>query len=163
MTYWPFWLGGMALAGVALGNLLLLRRPMGVSGLLSNVLVREARRTGSARTSALGPPLAPATSGLFLVGIVAGAAVSALLAGDLGATFDPGATFHTLFGRGPAAWAALFGGGLLVGFGTRMAGGCTSGHGLVGCGAMRPGSLVSTACFFGTAIVVSIALAWVQP
>lgn len=54
---------------------------------------------------------------------------------------------------------ALFGGGLLVGFGTRMAGGCTSGHGLCGVSRLQPGSLVTTAAFFLTAVGVALALA----
>ena len=94
----------------------------------------------------------------FLVGIVAGGSVSALLAG-VGPTFDVGETYRALIGSGPVAWIALFVGGALVGFGTRMAAGCTSGHGLVGVARLRPGSLVATACFFGTGIAVSFALA----
>lgn len=67
-------------------------------------------------------------------------------------------THRDLFGGGIAAFAVLLGGGMLTGFGTRMAGGCTSGHGLIGCARMQPGSLVTTATFFGTAIAVSMAL-----
>jgi uncharacterized membrane protein YedE/YeeE len=52
----------------------------------------------------------------------------------------------------------LFAGGVLVGFGTRLAGGCSSGHGLSGCGRLRPVSLLATAVFFGTAAVVSFLL-----
>ena len=55
-------------------------------------------------------------------------------------------------------WLALLGGGALVGFGTSMAGGCTSGHGLVGCARLQPASLVVTAAFFGTAVAVAFAL-----
>ena len=46
-------------------------------------------------------------------------------------------------------------GGLLVGFGARMAGGCTSSHGLVGCARLQGGSLLSTAGFFVGGIAVS--------
>ena len=52
----------------------------------------------------------------------------------------------------------LFAGGVLVGFGTRLAGGCSSGHGLSGCGRLRPVSMVATAVFFGTAVIVSFLL-----
>jgi uncharacterized membrane protein YedE/YeeE len=51
-----------------------------------------------------------------------------------------------------------FVGGVLVGFGTRLAGGCSSGHGLSGCGRLRPVSIVATAVFFGTAVGVSFLL-----
>ncbi len=55
--------------------------------------------------------------------------------------------------------AVLFVGGVLVGFGTRLAGGCSSGHGLSGCGRLYPTSLLATAVFFGTAVLVSFVLA----
>jgi uncharacterized protein len=45
----------------------------------------------------------------------------------------------------PPGWAAL--GGLLVGFGTRMGGGCTSGHGVCGLGRLSLRSLVAVVTF----------------
>ena len=59
---------------------------------------------------------------------------------------------------GSAMWPILFVGGWLVGFGTRLAGGCSSGHGLSGCSRFQPASIVATATFFGTAVVVSTLL-----
>lgn len=53
-------------------------------------------------------------------------------------------------------WASLFtwrgalmmiGGGFLVGFGTRYAGGCTSGHAIMGLSTLQWPSLISTLCF----------------
>jgi uncharacterized membrane protein YedE/YeeE len=105
------------------------------------------------------PRLSWSDNVLFLLCIAAGAAISALLAGDFGA-LDFGETHARLIGAGPVAWAALFGGGILVGFGTQMASGCTSGHGLSGCGRAQPGSLVATASFFGTGVAVSFLLVW---
>lgn len=40
--------------------------------------------------------------------------------------------------------------GVLVGFGTRMGNGCTSGHGVCGIGRLSPRSLVATAVFIAT-------------
>jgi len=42
--------------------------------------------------------------------------------------------------------------GLLVGFGTRLGAGCTSGHGVCGIGRASPRSLVATGVFMATAI-----------
>jgi len=42
---------------------------------------------------------------------------------------------------------AILGGGLLVGFGTRLGGGCTSGHGVCGLARWSPRSLVATCLF----------------
>ena len=44
--------------------------------------------------------------------------------------------------------------GLLVGFGTRIASGCTSGHGICGIARVSPRSLAATAIFMASAIVV---------
>lgn len=44
--------------------------------------------------------------------------------------------------------------GLLVGFGTRLGSGCTSGHGVCGIGRLSPRSLVATATFIFTAALV---------
>jgi uncharacterized membrane protein YedE/YeeE len=49
-------------------------------------------------------------------------------------------------------WQAVVG-GLLVGFGTRMGSGCTSGHGVCGLGRLSPRSLAATLTFMGTGIV----------
>ena len=44
--------------------------------------------------------------------------------------------------------------GLLVGFGTRMGSGCTSGHGVCGLSRLSLRSLIATLCFMGTGFVV---------
>lgn len=50
--------------------------------------------------------------------------------------------------------------GVLIGYGARWAGGCTSGHGISGCSAGSPESFAATATFFGVAIVVTFAVHW---
>ena len=49
-------------------------------------------------------------------------------------------------------------GGLLVGFGTRLGGGCTNGHGVCGLARLSPRSIVATALFMATAVVTSFLL-----
>jgi uncharacterized membrane protein YedE/YeeE len=69
------------------------------------------------------------------------------------------APFAALFGS--HSWLGplmLCGGGVLVGFCTRMAAGCTSGHGLCGVSRFQAGSVLATACFFGAGVAVSFAL-----
>ena len=48
--------------------------------------------------------------------------------------------------------------GALIGYGARLAGGCTSGNGLSGNAVLSPASLVATGTFFGTAIAVSFVI-----
>jgi uncharacterized protein len=95
---------------------------------------------------------------MFLAMLVVGAFIAATLRGTFAVRFDMGDDFARLVGTGARGLVALFVGGLLVGFGTRLAGGCTSGHGLAGCARLQRGSLIATACFFGTAALVSLAM-----
>lgn len=52
-----------------------------------------------------------------------------------------------------AAWPLLLAGGLAVGFGTRLAGGCTSGHGVCGIGRLSVRSLTATVTFMASAVI----------
>jgi len=54
----------------------------------------------------------------------------------------------------PASLVVIALGGLLVGFGTRLSNGCTSGHGVCGIARLSPRSIVATAVFMAAAIVV---------
>ena len=53
----------------------------------------------------------------------------------------------------PGNWLLIILAGLLVGFGTRMGGGCTSGHGVCGIARLSARSIAATAIFMATAIV----------
>lgn len=58
-----------------------------------------------------------------------------------------------LFARPAAGTATLIVSGLLVGFGTRMGSGCTSGHGVCGIGRGSTRSFVATATFIATGML----------
>ena len=61
----------------------------------------------------------------------------------------------------PANWALIIVAGFLVGFGARLGGGCTSGHGVCGIARLSPRSIVATATFMGTAIIVVAVMRYV--
>jgi uncharacterized protein len=85
---------------------------------------------------------------MLVLGVAAGAFLSAQLSG----------TFRWQWV--PASWAAAFGsaplprtlvaavGGVIMGFGSRWAGGCTSGHGISGTLQLAVSSWISAICFF---------------
>ena len=52
--------------------------------------------------------------------------------------------------------AVAFAGGVLMAFGARMAGGCTSGHGISGTLQLAVGSWVSAICFFVGGMVTAL-------
>lgn len=99
------------------------------------------------------------TQAALLISVFLGGLIAAVTSGRFHLRYDMGPGFRDLVTANPTVMiAVLFVGGVLVGFGTRLAGGCSSGHGLSGCGRLRPVSLVATAVFFGTAVVVSFLL-----
>jgi uncharacterized membrane protein YedE/YeeE len=54
----------------------------------------------------------------------------------------------------PKSFITIAVAGLLVGFGTRLGSGCTSGHGICGIARRSPRSITATAIFMVTAIIV---------
>ena len=70
-----------------------------------------------------------------------------------------GCAWHAFAGPAPIrqgfglGWVALA--GLLVGFGTRMSGGCTSGHGVCGLGRLSLRSLVAVAIFMAAGMAAA--------
>jgi len=54
----------------------------------------------------------------------------------------------------PSSYVIVITGGLLVGFGTRLGSGCTSGHGICGIARLSPRSIVATGVFMIAAIIV---------
>ncbi|MFE7440934.1 YeeE/YedE family protein [Streptomyces chartreusis] len=104
-------------------------------------------------------PVPVVTHAALLISIFVGGLIASLAFGRFHLRSDMGPGFRDLVTADPNAMIVLlFVGGVLVGFGTRLAGGCSSGHGLNGCGRLDPVSIVATATFFGTAIAVSFLL-----
>ena len=91
----------------------------------------------------------------FLAGLVLGGFLSAILGGGWAPIWDLG-MFDQVIGFGPAgklAW--MFAGGLFIGFGTRLAGGCTSGHGIFGLSNFEFPSVISTISFLAAGILTT--------
>ena len=86
--------------------------------------------------------------GVFLLGLVVGAAILFQVAPQFREFLLPG-------NRG--TWVIVLA-GLLVGFGTRLGGGCTSGHGVCGIGAGARDAIIYTLMFIFTGAVT--VLAW---
>ena len=140
----PWFVGGPVLGLCVVALRWLQNERLGVTGAWSDVVERLSARS-----------LAFDTRGWLLVGLIVGAAGFALVAG--GPDFRGyGWLTATLTGGARVLIAPiLVVAGVLIGFGAKTAGGCTSGNGLSGNAMLSPASLVATATFFGTAIVVS--------
>jgi uncharacterized protein len=135
----PHWLvSGVLLGLLVTGLLWTVNRRLGVSGGFAEI---GDRLVGQKK--ALGP------NSFFVFGIVGGALVFGLLGGG----FRSGDSYGWLADHGSVVTAvALLGGGILIGIGTRSAGGCTSGHGICGTALGSRASFVATAVFMATAI-----------
>lgn len=93
---------------------------------------------------------------MLVVGLVIGSFLSAIISGD----FQVGVWI-------PSLWASAFGdsvllrllvavaGGIILGFGSRFAGGCTSGHGISGTLQLAVSSWVSAIFFFVGGIITA--------
>ncbi len=92
----------------------------------------------------------------FFVGLAGGAALAGFLRGGPSMGLGYGALGLVL----PIAVLipVLFIGGVLIGFGARWAGGCTSGHGISGVSSLSITSLVATSTFMAAAVAVTLAL-----
>ncbi len=144
--------GGAVIGAVTLGLLFVGNRRLGVSTGFENVcsLVVSApyfRRKSLLAGNVWRLPL--------LGGLVLGGALSAVLGGGWAPIWDLG-RFDTVIGGGPAVKVVwMFVGGLFIGFGTRLGGGCTSGHGIFGLANFEIPSLVTTVSFMLGGIVVT--------
>lgn len=123
MHYWPALFGGM-LIGLSASLLLLLNgRVAGISGIVGRLLLARA-----------------ATNAAFVIGLLLGPLL--FLAG---------------FGHWPsvtiiASPPMIAAAGLLVGFGSRMGSGCTSGHGVAGLARLSPRSFVAVLSFLSAGV-----------
>ena len=92
----------------------------------------------------------------FLLCMFVGAFVTAYLSGQFELRFELSPMHSRIFGDTWEVWLALLFGGMMVGFGTQMAGGCSSGHGLSGCARLIPASLLATLVFMVSAVFLSM-------
>jgi len=95
----------------------------------------------------------------LLIGMLIGAVIAALSSGETTLRFLP-EMWVDRFGEDSGLLRAItaFTGGAAMAFGARLAGGCTSGHGISGTLQLSVGSWISAACFFVGGIVVAFLL-----
>ena len=99
-------------------------------------------------------------SGFVLMGMIVGGAFYAIVTGTFHPTFTYGVSGSVLSTQPAAALAVLVVAGGVMGFGARLAGGCTSGHGLTGMSLGSAASIAATMTFFATAVLLANVIAW---
>lgn len=121
-------LGGLMIGGAAALYLLVNGRIMGASGILGGLV------DGSGRDSR-GERLA------FLAGLIGAPLLAVAIIGGADTQLTPN-------------WAVVIVGGLMVGLGTRLANGCTSGHGVCGMSRLSGRSIMATLIYLLAGAVV---------
>ena len=120
-------IGGFLIGLGALLLYLFIGRVAGISGIIAGALQQEEGRSWRIA---------------FIVGLLLGPTTVVW--------FDPSFSFQT-----PDLSVVVIIAGLLVGFGTRLGNGCTSGHGICGVSRWSPRSIAATAIFMVTGILVA--------
>jgi uncharacterized membrane protein YedE/YeeE len=137
-------IGGLLVGSAQALSLLLTSSPLGVSTAYEHL----SRHIFQALSAKLEKPSLPSGPIVFSLGVVAGSFVMLQQ--------KPGTSLVIADAATPA-WQAFIGGTALT-FGARLAGGCTSGHGLSGLSAMSFSSLVTVACMFSAGILTRMLL-----
>ncbi|SDN60131.1 YeeE/YedE family protein [Afipia sp. GAS231] len=120
-------IGGVLIGLSAVLLMLLTGRIAGISGIFGGLLDWRGEDKG------------------WRIAFVAGLILAPIIAGAIGHGMAPP--------KLPANWVIITAAGLLVGFGTRLGGGCTSGHGICGIGRLSMRSITATIVFMTTAVI----------
>jgi uncharacterized membrane protein YedE/YeeE len=137
----PWYLAGPALGLCVVACRLLLNGRLGVTGGYSELVSRLRGRNASFDWR-----------GWLLIGVLVGGTLFALVAG--GPDFRGYGWLTESFADAAVA-PILVAAGVLIGYGAKLAGGCTSGNGLSGNAMLSPAAFAATGTFFATAIAVS--------
>lgn len=145
----PWWIAGPALGLLVVGFFLVVNQPLGATGAYVET-ARTVRRVPGAVT----------WRAWYFVGIALGGLAGVSLQG-IGV--DPRAGYEVLTGSGggelglsvPVAALVVFVGAVVMGYGARMAGGCTSGHGICGTAQRSPASWAAMMSFMATAVATT--------
>lgn len=150
---WSGWIGGIGVGLYALIQLYVTGNPLGVSSGYGNFCSFFSKadffKTGKFEN--------PNNWQLwFVIGLPLGGLLAALTSpGEIVASFSVGQMYDSVLPQ--VLWAkgaVLALGGALIGYGSRMANGCTSGHAIAGISLLNPPSVIAAAGFFAGGVVV---------
>ena len=120
-------IGGVLIGLSAVLLMLLTGRIAGISGIFGGLLNWRGEDKG------------------WRIAFIAGLVLAPVIAGAIGYAMAPP--------KLPSNWVIIVAAGLLVGFGSRLGGGCTSGHGICGIGRLSTRSIAATIVFMTTAVI----------
>lgn len=133
--------GGILIGLSATWLMATLGRIAGISGIIGNLITVRPKSDSAWRLA-------------FLLGLISGPILLILLGGGLGNVADgSGGATGEVIGQPAGGVVLMLIAGLLVGVGTSLGSGCTSGHGVCGLARLSPRSMVATLTFLVAAII----------
>ncbi len=141
----PWYIAGPSLGLLVVGLFVVANQPLGASGAYVQTMKAARRATDTVTWRAW-----------YFVGIFLGGALAAVL-GD-GVELRSGYDTMTSVWSTPVVAVVVLLGAVTMGYGARLAGGCTSGHGICGTSQRSPASWVTTATFMAAAVAVTALL-----
>ncbi|WP_333912441.1 YeeE/YedE family protein [Vibrio coralliirubri] len=140
---WDAFFGGMLLGASAIILMLGIGRVAGISGIVSRLLPSKKQKRLESGSESSSDTRIEKTEKHWRLAFVVGMIVSGWLLIPTG---------YQLPQLEEINFAVVIIAGLLVGFGTKVANGCTSGHGIVGMARLSKRSIVATCVFMGVAM-----------
>ncbi len=140
---WDAFFGGMLLGASAIILMLGIGRVAGISGIVSRLLPSRKNKSLESGSESSSDTRIEKTEKHWRIAFIVGMVVSGWLLIPTG---------YQLPQLEDINFAVVIIAGLLVGFGTKVANGCTSGHGIVGMARLSKRSIVATCVFMGVAI-----------
>jgi hypothetical protein len=160
---WSPYLVGALIGVLSMFTFYFSRKPIGASSAYARIagmlgLVVAPQHTRSLKYFEDNPPKV-GWELILVTGVFVGAFLAAWTGGELTGSFLP-SLWQDRFGPDTHLLRFLVAlvGGMCMAFGARMAGGCTSGHGISGTLQLGVGSWVSAICFFVGGIVAAMAM-----
>ncbi len=140
---WDAFFGGMLLGASAIILMLGIGRVAGISGIVSRLLPSRKNKSLESGSESSSDTRIEKTEKHWRLAFVVGMVVSGWLLIPTG---------YQLPQLEEINFVVVIIAGLLVGFGTKVANGCTSGHGIVGMARLSKRSIVATCVFMGVAM-----------
>jgi uncharacterized protein len=159
---WSPYVAGAGIGILVCLSFLLADRPLGCSSafIKARGMIEKSVSAENVQKKEYYREVIPKVDWSFMIipGVIIGAFFSAMLSGQFHLYWVP-SMWGNFFGYNTAVrlfWALI--GGVLLGFGARWAGGCTSGHGISGSSQLSLASMVTAACFFAGGIATALVI-----
>ena len=160
-TWSPYAVG----AGIGLLScvaFLLSNKPLGCSTAFARTsgMIEKLFRGGKTLDKAYYKKFAPEIDWewMLVIGLIIGAFISAKTSGAFEIVWVPATWAGAAGTSGILRWVVALVGGIILGFGSRWAGGCTSGHGISGTLQLAVSSWIAACCFFVGGIATAMLL-----